>query len=120
MVYESGAFSNFNSKALSSSSFASGPYSENLALYLTSSQALWKAGLSGGNISLGIIPPSSVTAFNVSLTHYNKWNSQFEVFTKYGFGYLGNFEPMPNASVLVVDTTIQGDAQSLANSLSQE
>ncbi|MDH2900266.1 MAG: hypothetical protein PXY39_04785 [archaeon] len=121
LVYESGVFSNFsNSKALSSSSFASGPYSENLALYLTSAQALWKADLSGGNINLSTSIPSSVTSFTVSLTHYNTWNSQFEVFTKYGFGYLGHDEPMPNASLLEVDTTSQIDAASLANSLSQK
>ena len=121
LVYESGVFSNFgNSKVLSSSSFASGPYSENLALYLTSSQALWKADLSGGNINLSTSIPSSVTGFTVSLTHYNTWNSQFEVFTRYGFGYLGTSEPMPNASLLEINTTSASDAASLASSLSQK
>ena len=120
LVYESGVFSNFNSKSLSSSSFGSGPYSENLALYLTSTQALWKADLSGGSVNLSVSVPSSVTGFTVSLTHYNKWNSQFEVFTKYGFGYLGKDEPMPNASLLEINTTSASDAASLASSLSQE
>jgi hypothetical protein len=108
------------SKALSSSSFGPGPYSENLALYLTSAQALWKADLTGGNINLSASIPSSVSAFTVSLTHYNKWNSQYEVFTKYGFRYLGSNEPMPNASLLEVTTPTQSDAAALASSLSEK
>jgi uncharacterized repeat protein (TIGR01451 family) len=109
-----------NSKALSSSSSSSNPYSEGLFVYLTSSQSLWKASLSGGTINLGVSLPSSITSFNVSLTHYNTWSSQYEVFTKNGFGYLGSSEPMPNESVLVVSTPSSGDAQTLANLLSQK
>ncbi|MHB1909115.1 MAG: hypothetical protein ACYCQJ_09655 [Nitrososphaerales archaeon] len=102
-----------NAKVLANSS-----YKENLSFYLTSAQTLWKADLSGGNISLGLQSiPSSVSSFTLSLTHYNTWTSQFEVFTKYGFGYLGSNEPMPNATILTVDTTSLSDASSLANEI---
>ena len=102
-----------NAKILANSS-----YKENLSFYSTSAQTLWKADLSGGNISLGLQSvPSSVSSFTLSLTHYRTWTSQFEVFTKYGFGYLGSNEPMPNATILTVDTTSQSDASSLANEI---
>jgi uncharacterized repeat protein (TIGR01451 family) len=120
IIYECSTFGKYAALSSSSSALSSDPYSENLAVYVTSSQTLWKASLSGGTINLGVSVPPSITAFNVSLTHYNSWSSQYEVFTKYGFGYIGNSEPMPNASVLLVDTTSPGDAQSLATSLGQK
>lgn len=93
-------------------------YSEQLSVYLTSGETFWRADLVGGNISVSnVTVPSSVTAYSITLTHYNVWNTQFEVFTKYGFGLLGPFEPMPNASILVVNTTSSSDAASLASLL---
>lgn len=107
-----------NSRVLSPSNDPS--YSENLALYLTSTQGLWIANLNGGNIKLSATVPASVSAFTLSLTNYNTWNSQYEVFTTYGFGYLGKDEPMPNETLLEVDTSSSTDAGTLASSLSQE
>jgi hypothetical protein len=113
-------FGNTNSQVLSSSSGDPSAYSESLNLYVTSAQSMWMATLTGGNISLGVTIPSSVSSFNVSLTHYASWNSQYEVFTKYGFGYLGTEEPMPNETLLSISTTSQSDANSLASALGQE
>lgn len=109
---------NGNSKYLSG--VASNPYSENLALYITSAQSLWKADLSGGSISLGVSVPASVSAFTVSLYHYDSWSPQYEVFTRYGFGYLGPTEPMPNETLLSVNTASVSDANSLAAALGQK
>jgi hypothetical protein len=117
IAYETSSYLN-SSRALSYSS--SDPYSENLSLYVTSSQALWKADLIGGNINLNVTVPSSVSVFTVSLTHYNTWNSAYEVFTTHGFKYLGLDEPMSNASLLEVRTTVPSDATSLASALSQK
>ncbi len=112
-------FSNPSSHFLSSSS-GDPAYSESLNLYVTSAQSMWIATLTGGIISLGVTIPSSVSSFNVSLTYYNSWNSQYEVFTKYGFGYLGPEEPMPNATLLTIYTTSQSDASTLASTLGQK
>jgi hypothetical protein len=112
-------FGNSNSRVLSASLVDPG-YSESLNLYVTSAQSMWMASLMGGNISLGVSVPSSVNSFNVSLTHYNSWNSQYEVFTRYGFGYLGSQEPMPNETLLSINTTSSSDAGSLASSLGQK
>ncbi len=96
------------------------PYSEHLSLYLTSGETYWRADLLGGNISFGsfTVPPS-ISGFSVTLTHYDLWNPQFEIFAKYGLGLLGPYEPNPNGTILVVNTTSANDAQVLANSLSQ-
>ncbi|MDG6999168.1 MAG: hypothetical protein JRN15_08650 [Nitrososphaerota archaeon] len=95
-------------------------YSENLSLYLTSSEALWKTDLSGGNISVGSVSvPQSVSAYSLTLTRYSSWKPQFETFTKYGFALLGSNEPYPDAALLVINTTSSADATALANSLSQ-
>ena len=95
-------------------------YTENLALYLTSGQTFWRADLSGGNISVGSLQvPSSVSGYSIVLTHYSSWNSQYELFTKYGLGLLGPFEPNPNGTILEINGTSQADANTLANSLDQ-
>ncbi|MDG6995910.1 MAG: hypothetical protein JRN52_08305 [Nitrososphaerota archaeon] len=100
---------------------SSSQYSESLSIYLTSSEALWKTTLSGGNISIGSVSvPQSVSGYSLTLTHYATWKPQFETFTKYGFGLLGPSEPYPDAVVLAVNTTSSGDASALANSLSQQ
>ncbi|MDA4111649.1 MAG: hypothetical protein OK439_03870 [Thaumarchaeota archaeon] len=103
---------------LGSKVLASSSYSENLSLYLTSGETLWKVNLSGGNISVNSLTvPSSVTGYSITLTHYSAWKSQFEIFTTYGFGLLGGTEPYPDGSVLTINTTSQSDAAQLANSL---
>ncbi len=97
------------------------PYSENLAVYSTSNEAYWSANLVGGNISLGssFSLPAGVSAFTLVLTHYNSWSPSYETFTKYGLGLLGPNEPMPNATLLTIETTSPSAAGSLAISLSQ-
>jgi len=98
----------------------SSPYSENLSLYLTSSETFWRVDLFGGNITISSVsPPSSVSGYSITLTHYTTWKSQFEIFTKYGYGLLGSGEPYPDGAVLVANTTSQSDASQLANSLNQ-
>ena len=98
----------------------SSPYSENLSLYLTSSETFWRVDLFGGNINVSSIsPPSSVSSYSITLTNYDTWKSQFEIFTKYGYGFLGSSEPYPDGAVLLANTTSQSDASQLANSLSQ-
>ncbi len=95
-------------------------YTENLAIYLTSGETFWRADFNGGNISVSSLTiPQSVSAFSMTLTHYSNWKPQFELFTTYGFGLLGNTEPSPDGVVLTINTTSQADAQSLANSLDQ-
>jgi uncharacterized repeat protein (TIGR01451 family) len=100
---------------------SSNPYSENLAVYLTSNEAYWSANLLGGNISLGsgFSLPSGVTGFSLTLTHYASWSPTFETFTKYGLGLLGPNEPMPNATLLTVDSSSFSAASTLATTLSQ-
>ena len=120
-----GAFGGGNPLNLNSSSsshfLAADPsYSENLAVYLTSGQSFWRFDFNGGNISLNSLTiPTSVSAYSITLTHYTTWKSQYELFTTYGFGLLGNNEPNPNGAFLEVNTTSQADAQTLANALSQ-
>ncbi len=95
-------------------------YSENLSVYLTSSMSFWKVDLSGGNVSLSSVSiPQSVTAYSITLTHYTAWQSQYELFTKYGFNLLGQSEPYPDGALLVVNTTSSADAQQLTSSLGQ-
>jgi hypothetical protein len=99
---------------------SSDPYSENLSLYLTSSEALWSATLSGGNISLSNVSiPASVSSYSIELTHYSSWKPQFETFSKYGFGLLGSQEPYPDGAILTVSGSSESDAAVLANALSQ-
>ncbi|MDG6905761.1 MAG: hypothetical protein JRN20_08260 [Nitrososphaerota archaeon] len=94
-------------------------YTENLSLYLTSSETLWKIHLSGGNINISSIDvPSSVSGFSLTLTHYTSWQSNYEIFTGYGFGLLGTSEPYPNGALLVINASSASDANSLASSLS--
>jgi hypothetical protein len=96
------------------------PYTENLSLYLTSSETFWRIDLAGGNISVNSVSvPSSVSGYSIVLTHYTAWKSQFEIFTRYGFGLLGPTEPYPDGAVLTINASSQSDAASLANSLSQ-
>lgn len=97
------------------------PYSEHLSVYETSNEAYWSANLVGGNISLGssFSLPAGVTSFSMVLTQYDTWNPTFETFTTYGLGLLGPNEPMPNATLLTVDTTSSSAASSLATTLSQ-
>ncbi len=95
-------------------------YTESVSLYLTSAETFWQAQFSGGNITLASLNvPSSVTSFSITLTHYQKWNSQYELFTKYGFGLLGSYEPLPDGAFLVINGSSQTDAANLANSLNQ-
>ena len=95
-------------------------YSEGLSVYLTSTQSMWRSDLVGGNITLGISPPSSVSYYSITLTHYNSWNSQYEIFTKNGLGLIGASEPMLNDTLLTIDTSSQADANSLASSIGQK
>lgn len=99
---------------------ASSPYTENLSLYTTSSETLWLVNLSGGNITVSSVSvPSSVSSYSITLTQYSTWAPAYEVFTKYGFGYLGSIEPSANGAVLEINGSSQSDATQLANSLSQ-
>lgn len=96
------------------------PYTENLSLYLTSSEALWRVNLIGGNISVNSVSvPSSVSSYSITLTSYGSWKSQYEVFTKYGFGLLGSTEPYADGAILQINGSSGSDANSLASSLSQ-
>ncbi len=98
----------------------SSPYSENLSLYLTASEAFWRVGLTGGNITVSSVSvPSSVSSFSVTFTHFNSWKSQYEVFTKYGFGLLGSTEPYADGAVLQINGSSLSDASQLASTLSQ-
>src|SRR5579872_1436733 len=103
-------------------SSSSDPYSESLAIYITSTEAFWQANLVGGNISLGssFALPSGVTGFSLVLTHYSSWDPTFETFTKYGLGLLGPNEPMPNATLLTINTTSATAASALAQTLGQK
>ncbi|HVB12406.1 MAG TPA: hypothetical protein VNE86_04680 [Nitrososphaerales archaeon] len=95
-------------------------YSENLNVYLTASETFWNVHLSGGNINVSSVAvPSSVNGFSITLTNYASWQSDYELFTQYGFGLLGNSEPFPNGAVLTINATSSSDASSLATSLSQ-
>lgn len=95
-------------------------YSENLSVYLTASASLWQVNLSGGNISVSSVNiPQSVSGFSITLTHYTVWQSQYELFTHYGFDLLGQSEPYPNGALLIINGSSSGDAQQLADSLSQ-
>ncbi len=95
-------------------------YTENLSLYLTSSETFWRIDLSGGNISIGAVTvPSSVSSYSIVLTHYSAWKSQFEIFTQHGFGLLGKTEPYPDGAVLTINSSSQSDANAVANSLAQ-
>lgn len=96
-------------------------YTENLSVYATSSNALWLAHLSGGSINVSAVSvPSSVSSFSITLTNYATWQSGYEIFTKYGYGILGNSEPYPNGALLTVNGSSSSDATSLANSLGQQ
>ncbi|MDA4130516.1 MAG: hypothetical protein OK457_07070, partial [Thaumarchaeota archaeon] len=87
---------------------------------MTSSETFWRIDLSGGNISVNSVSvPSSVSSYSITLTHYAAWKSQFEIFTRYGFGLLGQTEPYPDGSILSINSSSQSDAAALANSLGQ-
>jgi hypothetical protein len=102
-------------------SSSSSTYTENLSVYLTASESFWRVGLVGGNITVGSVTvPSSVSSYAIVLTSYSSWSSQYEVFTKYGFGLLGSSEPYADGAVLEINGSSQSDAAALANSLSQE
>lgn len=95
-------------------------YKENLSVYLTSGQSFWKTDYSGGNITIASVNiPSSVTGYSITLTNYQTWKSQYELFTRYGFGLLGSNEPTPGGAYLQVNTSSSSGAQSLVQSLSQ-
>jgi uncharacterized repeat protein (TIGR01451 family) len=95
-------------------------YTESLSLYLTTAETLWQSQFSGGNITLGSLSiPPSVTSFSIMLTNYQRWNSKYELFTKYGYGLLGSYEPLPDGAILVINGSSQSDAATLANSLNQ-
>jgi uncharacterized repeat protein (TIGR01451 family) len=115
-VYSSGLNqSNTKTEILSSSN-----YTENLSLYLTSSETFWKVHLTGGSINVSSVTvPSSVSSYSITLTHYTTWQSSYEIFTQYGFGFLGGSEPYPDGALLVVNASSSSDASSLANSLSE-
>ncbi len=77
-------------------------------------------GLSGGNITISSVSvPSSISSYSITLTSFSLWQSKFEVFTRYGFGFLGSTEPYANGAVLQINGSSQSDATQLANSLSQ-
>ena len=98
---------------------ASNNYTENLSLYLTSSETFWKVHLTGGSINVSSVTvPNSVSGYSIILTQYSNWQSNYELFTEYGFGLLGSSEPYPNGALLTINTTSSSDAASLANSLS--
>lgn len=116
IAYNSG----FNQSNAKTGVLASGNYTENLSLYLTSSDTFWKVHLAGGAINVSSVTvPASVSGYSITLTNYASWESSYEIFTKYGFGLLGSSEPYPDGALLVVNTTSSSDASSLANSLSQ-
>ena len=121
VAYSIGSSGNLNSNWGKIGTLSSSPsYSESLSLYLTSAETFWQAGFSGGNITLSSLSiPSSVSSFSITLTHYQVWSSQYEIFTKNGFGLLGPIEPLPDGAILAVNTTSSADALALADSLSQ-
>src|SRR5487761_1155853 len=120
VAYSIGSGGNLASKGETRTLSSSPNYSESLSLYLTSAETFWQAGFSGGNITISSLSvPSSITSFSITLTQYQKWNSQFEIFTKNGFALLGTFEPLPDGAILTVNTTSSADAATLASSLSQ-
>ncbi|HKW05196.1 MAG TPA: hypothetical protein VJN71_07865 [Nitrososphaerales archaeon] len=120
VAYSMGTGTNLGSSGRIGMLASSGNYSESLSLYLTSAETLWQLQVSGGNISISSLSvPSSVTSFSIMLTSYQQWSSQFEVFSKNGFGFLGASEPLPNGAILSVNTTSSADASSLASSLDQ-
>ena len=95
-------------------------YSENMQLYLTSSEAFWRIDMAGGNISVSSVNvPSSVSGYSITLTAYSSWKTQFELFGRYGFGLLGSNEPSPDGAFLQINSTSLTDAEALASSLSQ-
>jgi uncharacterized repeat protein (TIGR01451 family) len=99
---------------------ASSNYTENLSLYLTSSETFWKVHLTGGTINVSSVTvPGSVAGYSITLTQYTTWQSNYEIFTQYGFGLLGNSEPYPDGALLTINATSSSDAITLANSLSQ-
>ncbi len=100
---------------------SSGNYTENLSVYLTAGETFWKVNLVGGNINVSSVTvPASVTGYSITLTQYDTWQSDYEIFTQYGFGLLGNFEPYQAGAVLTINGSSSTDATSLANSLDQE
>jgi len=101
-------------------SASSSPYSENLSLFLTSSEAFWRVALVGGNVSVSSVSvPSSVSTFSITFTSYASWKSQYEVFTKNGFGLLGSTQPYADGAILQINGSSLSDATQLAISLSQ-
>jgi hypothetical protein len=99
---------------------ANSNYTENLSVYLTSAQALWKVNLSGGAVNVtSVTVPSSVGGYSLTLTSYGNWSSAYEIFTRYGFGLLGGSEPYQSGALLVVNGSSSSDAKALANSLGQ-
>ncbi|MDG7001577.1 MAG: hypothetical protein JRN15_20970, partial [Nitrososphaerota archaeon] len=99
---------------------ASSNYTENLSVYLTSSNALWLVHLTGGAINLSSVSvPSSVTGYSVTLTNYTTWQTSYEIFTNYGYGILGSSEPYPDGALLTINGSSSSDAASLANNLGQ-
>lgn len=95
-------------------------YTENLSVYLTSSNSLYLVHLSGGGINISSISvPSSVSGFSITVTNYATWQSSYDIFTIHGFGILGSSEPYPNGALLTVNGTSASDASSLASNLGQ-
>jgi hypothetical protein len=112
-------FQNSITRVLSSNASTS-PYSEKLSVFLTSSEAYWQVNLIGGNITVNSISvPSSVSSYSITLTSFSSWKSEYEVFTRYGFGLLGSSEPYSDGAILQINGTSQSDANALANSLSE-
>ena len=112
---------NTNGFGSRSAVLASSNYAENLSVYLTSSNALWLVHLTGGSVNISSVTvPSSVSGFSISVTNYASWQSSYDIFTKYGFGILGNSEPYPDGALLTVNGTSSSDAASLASSLGQQ
>lgn len=104
----------------SSAILSTSNYTENLSLYVTSSDSLWRVHLAGGPINMSSVSvPSSVTGYSITLTNYATWQSSYEIFTRYGFGILGSSEPYANGALLIINGTSALDAASLASNLSQ-
>lgn len=115
------ASANTNAFSSRSAVLSSSNYTENLSVYLTSSNALWLVHLAGGSVNISSVSvPSSVSGFSISVTNYATWQSSYDIFTKYGFGILGNSEPYPDGALLTINGTSSSDATSLANSLGQQ
>ena len=99
---------------------ANSNYTENLSIFTTSSQTLWEVHLSGGSVNVSdVTVPSSVSAYSITLTSYNTWQSSYEIFSRFGFGLLGGSEPYQSGALLVINSTSSSGASSLANSLGQ-